>query len=221
MAGFEVELAGRLIGEQQERPVRQGAGDCHPLLLAAGQLVRPMPGTVTEADHLEELGDAGIAGGRLGADESQRHLDVLRCGQDRNEAEGLEDEGDRPAPDLDEIVLGHRRDLLAMDDDAAARRSVEAPDEVQQRRLAAPGTAPNREQLAPVDREIDVLQGVDDIVAGRVVAAEGGDRHHPRIAPAETSRGGSGGRGGPIDREAHDRSSPSWPGRDPAGHTPT
>jgi hypothetical protein len=35
-AGLLVELAGRLVGQEQSRPRRQGAGDRDPLLLAAG-----------------------------------------------------------------------------------------------------------------------------------------------------------------------------------------
>ena len=39
-AGAEVELAGRLVGQQDRVAGRQRAGDRHPLLLAAGELVR-------------------------------------------------------------------------------------------------------------------------------------------------------------------------------------
>ena len=49
LAGRLIQLAGRLVGQQQARPVRQGAGDRHPLHLAARQLRRPMIGAVAEA----------------------------------------------------------------------------------------------------------------------------------------------------------------------------
>ena len=42
LAGVFVELAGRLVGEQQRRPVRQRARDRDALHLAAGQLRRPV-----------------------------------------------------------------------------------------------------------------------------------------------------------------------------------
>ena len=41
-AGVRVELARRLVGEQERRAVRQRARDRDALLLAAGQLRRPM-----------------------------------------------------------------------------------------------------------------------------------------------------------------------------------
>ena len=45
--GLQVKLAGRLVGEQQPRVVRQRPRDRHPLLLATGQLIRALDGAVT------------------------------------------------------------------------------------------------------------------------------------------------------------------------------
>ena len=44
-----VEVPGRLVGQQQRRPMDDGPGDGHPLLLAAAELVRPVPGAVAQA----------------------------------------------------------------------------------------------------------------------------------------------------------------------------
>ncbi len=43
LAGGGVEVAGRLVREQQRRPDRQGAGQGDALLLAPRQLVRIVP----------------------------------------------------------------------------------------------------------------------------------------------------------------------------------
>ena len=56
LAGVRVEVAGRLVGQQHQRPVDERAGDRDPLLLAAGQLVRQPVGLAVEADQLEHLG---------------------------------------------------------------------------------------------------------------------------------------------------------------------
>jgi hypothetical protein len=40
--GFRIEVAGRFVGEQQARRIGDGAGDCHALLLAAGQFAGAM-----------------------------------------------------------------------------------------------------------------------------------------------------------------------------------
>src|SRR5215213_13995 len=50
-----VEVAGRLIGPHDRRPRRQRPGHRDPLLLAAGQLIGPVPGAVTEPNPLQHL----------------------------------------------------------------------------------------------------------------------------------------------------------------------
>ena len=92
-----IQLAGRLVGEQQPRPVGERARDRHSLHLAARQLRGPVIGPCGEPDVVEQLapsalrrcavGDAGLGLGQL---------DVLRRRQHRQQEEALEDEADRP-----------------------------------------------------------------------------------------------------------------------------
>ena len=57
-AGARVEIARRLVGQQDRRLVGQRAGDGHALLLAAGEL-RGMVGRPRfQADLLQQLADA-------------------------------------------------------------------------------------------------------------------------------------------------------------------
>ena len=49
-AGLGVEGAGRLVGQKDARVVDQGAGNGDPLLLTAGQFIRPVVGAVAQAD---------------------------------------------------------------------------------------------------------------------------------------------------------------------------
>ena len=51
--GGGVEVAGGLVGHHQRGPAGQGPGDGGALLLAAGQLVGPVPEPVAEPDPLE------------------------------------------------------------------------------------------------------------------------------------------------------------------------
>ena len=65
LAGVGVEMAGRLVAEQQLGPLRERAGDRDPLRLAAGELARAGVGLRREPDQLEQrLGGAGSAGPR-------------------------------------------------------------------------------------------------------------------------------------------------------------
>src|SRR5205814_4852721 len=50
-----VEIAGGLVGEQQQRLYRQRAADCDPLLLAAGQLLRVALEQAAKAKPLHQL----------------------------------------------------------------------------------------------------------------------------------------------------------------------
>ena len=54
-AGREVQVPRRLIGQEDGRAGRQGAGQGDPLLLARGELVRPLPGLVGQAHQLQQL----------------------------------------------------------------------------------------------------------------------------------------------------------------------
>ena len=47
-----IEVAGRLVGEDEVRIVDQAAGDGHALLLTAGELRGPMLQPLAQADHL-------------------------------------------------------------------------------------------------------------------------------------------------------------------------
>src|SRR5579862_8362149 len=50
-----VEVTGRLVRHQNRRLVQQCAGDCHPLLLPAGELVRMVIGTVGDSDKFQRF----------------------------------------------------------------------------------------------------------------------------------------------------------------------
>ncbi len=50
-----VQVAGRLVGQQHQRIVGQGAGDGHPLTLSARELPGQMPGAVGQPDLLQQL----------------------------------------------------------------------------------------------------------------------------------------------------------------------
>ena len=56
-----VEVAGRLVGEDQLGVADQGAGDGDALLLAARELARPVLGAVGDADLVHHRVDARAA----------------------------------------------------------------------------------------------------------------------------------------------------------------
>ena len=60
VAGARIEVARRLVGQNDVRIVDQGAGNGHALLLAAGQLRRPMAEPIAQADEGGQF-DAAVA----------------------------------------------------------------------------------------------------------------------------------------------------------------
>ena len=71
-----VEVAGRLVGQDQVGVGHQGPGHGHPLLLAAGQLAGPVVDPVGQADPLERREGPALALGPLDPGVEQRELDV-------------------------------------------------------------------------------------------------------------------------------------------------
>jgi len=95
--GAGVEVARRLVGEQDRRPVHERPGDRHPLLLTAGQLVREAPLLAGQPDQVENLRDGVRDGMPRLADHLQGERHVLEDRLVRQQAEILEHHADLAA----------------------------------------------------------------------------------------------------------------------------
>ena len=112
---------------------RDGAGERHALLLAAGQDVRILAGVMGKADAGERGKRFGV---RLAAGQgAEAEGDVVEDGEMREEREVLEHEPDAALLRRNETVgPGH---LLAVEQDAAGGRTLDAGGDPEQRGLAA------------------------------------------------------------------------------------
>ena len=106
-AGLRVEVAGRLVGEDDGRFGDQGAGDGDPLLLAAGELRGPVGAAVLEADGADQLLDPLLVG--LAAGDRERQHQVLLGAEDRQQVEELEDEAELVAAQLGQLAVVEAR----------------------------------------------------------------------------------------------------------------
>src|SRR5207342_3125161 len=88
---LRIEVAGRLVGEQQFRRTGQRACDRHALLLAAGQLGGVVLHARGQADAAERIVDAALAFGGVETAVAQRYVDVVEQVQIGNQVETLED----------------------------------------------------------------------------------------------------------------------------------
>ena len=113
-----VEIAERLVEQQEPRLHDQGARQRHPLLLPAGELVRIAVVVAGEADDAELLFDklANLVLLML-ALHLQRIGDVVEHGHMRPDGIGLEDHAEVPAVGRYERLRGRVGDHLAVDAD--------------------------------------------------------------------------------------------------------
>jgi hypothetical protein len=155
--GLLVEVAGRLVGEEDLRPVRERARERDPLLLAAGKLGGIMVEALPEADPAEQRCGA-LAGAVVVAPELERHQHVLERGQRRQEVERLEDEADVRRPKPGPAILGKSEDVLAVQDHPTSARLVEPRQKAEKGRLAAPRRADDGQERLRGHLEIDFAQ---------------------------------------------------------------
>ena len=155
LAQAGVERAERLVEQEDARPQHEGAGQGDALLLTA----RELPGlALLEAGQLhqrERLAD-GLRALRLGdllVLEAER--DVVGDVEVREQGVALEHRVDVAA------VRRRLRDILAVQQDAPARRPLEARDHPQRRGLAAARRPDHREELAGRHVEVDAVDGDD------------------------------------------------------------
>ena len=161
LAQAGVERAERLVEQQHARPQHERAGQRDALLLTA----RELPGLALlvagELHERERLAD-GLRALRLGdllVLEAER--DVVGDVEVREQRVALEHRVDVAA------VRRRLRDVLAVEQDAPARRPLEARDHAQRRRLAAARRPDHREELAGRHVEVDAVDG-DDVGAERL-----------------------------------------------------
>ena len=108
LAGRAVQVAGRLVGEQDRRIVGQRARDRHALLLAARQLRRIVMAAIARA-RLRRAAPRPARRRRRHAGDLHRHEHVLERGQRRQQMEELEHEPDARAAQPRQRVLARAR----------------------------------------------------------------------------------------------------------------
>ena len=153
-----VEIAGRLVGDEQGRPGDDGARDRHALLLAAGELGRRVVLAADKADlgqrfHREVM---TLAGGDAAID--QRQFDILHRGGARQEIVALEDEADIEIAQHGAAVAVETASIDAHETVGSGRRCVEAADDVHRRRLARAGRTHDGDEFTAADGKIDASQ---------------------------------------------------------------
>ena len=171
-----VEIRERLVEQEELRPVGDRAGERDPLLLAARELRRP-----PREHRLEPEMGADLSG--LSAPLRLRDLldlervgDVVDDGHVRVERVVLEDHGDVAG------ARGQPRHVSVADHDRAGGRRLEPGERPQQRRLPAARRTEEREELAVLDLDVELVDRPD--APGKDLAQRSDlDACHQRLIP--------------------------------------
>jgi hypothetical protein len=176
----DVERGGRLVHDQELGLEGQGHGDDHALAHAAGELVRESADpTRVDTDDVEQL--ARACQSRLLRDALVRahHVDELVADtHDRVERvhRALKDHRDVAPPVAAQLLALLRDEVVAAEEDAAARNARRRPQDlhhgVGDGALAAARLACEAHDLACMDGQVDGVDRTHAPVAGRVLDGE-------------------------------------------------
>ena len=154
---YRVEVARGLVANKQRRTVDHSAGNGNALLLATGQLIGQRVHLIGQTDQAKHLGHlaANDALGLADALQGKRHVFV--GGLLRQELKVLEDGTDLATQERNLAVLD-LHEVLAGDQNAAARRLDVAVERRKQRGLTRAGMTDQEDKLARIDLDVDVVE---------------------------------------------------------------
>ena len=173
-AGGAVEIAGRLVGEEQGRARRGGAGDRHALLLAARQLRRIMRQAVAQPDRLE-LGRGALRGHRSRPANSSGTATfsiAVIVGSSWNDCRMIPSDRPRSRANWSSSSPARSCPASATLPDIGA---LEPGDHRHQAALARPRRPEHGDAGAGVERQVDRFQDVGANLALAEGQADGGD----------------------------------------------
>ena len=166
-AEFGVDVAGRLVGNDELGAVGQRAGHRHALLLAAGKFVRQAVHLVLQPDQAEGERHAVLDGlGRdIGHAHGKRH--VLVHGHGGDQAEVLEHHA-HLAAHIGHFAPAQAGQVLAVDENAALGGLFLHQHQLEEGGFARAGMAEHKDEFAFLDVQADIVQR-DVLVVLRLV----------------------------------------------------
>ena len=126
-----VEVARRLVADEQRRAVNHGPGNGHALLLATGELVGEVLHALTEANKAKHLGDLRLDDGLGLADALEGEGDVLVDRLVGKQLEVLVDGADLTTK-IRDLAVAHLGEVLAGNDHLPLGGAQLARDEAQE-----------------------------------------------------------------------------------------
>src|SRR6266568_33240 len=174
--GRGIEIAGRLVGEQELGLRDEGASERDALLLPSGKGLRVMPQALSEP-HARKHSRRQIRRARI-TRELQRQHHVLERVQRREQLERLEYEAEQPRAERRAPVLVQAEEIRAVEPHPARARRIQAGEKPEERRFSGTRGADDGDGLARHDLERNVLQN-DQLVRARGAVGKADDLRKP------------------------------------------
>ncbi len=159
LAGAGVQVAGGLVGQEDGGLGGQGPCDGHPLLLAAGEVVGQALEFFLQAQGGDDLVQVALV--RLLPIQLDGEDDVLPYAEHRHQVVRLEHKPDLPPPENGQGLIFQGEDVLSVHSNSAGGGPVQAPQHVEQGRLAGTGGPHHRHELPFFHGEVHPVQGAD------------------------------------------------------------
>ena len=176
LAGPRVERPGRLVGEDDLGPGDERAGDRDALLLAAGELARRC--LIRSASPTRSVTSLSQASSAFCFASRSGRVMFWAAVRDGHEVEGLEDEADALAAQPAERVLARGRRARSRPRCTVPERgTVETRCAVEERALPGPGGPHHGGVRARSQRERELAQCRDEVIAAPVGLADVGQLH--------------------------------------------
>ena len=132
LARLGIEIARRLVGQNDGGPVDQGAGDGDALALAAGHFVGFMVDAIGQPHAGQGLQRDAFAVAAVHPGVDQGQFDIAQRVGPGQEVEGLKDKADFPVANLGQLIVVQFADVGAVEFIDAGRGSVQASEQIHQ-----------------------------------------------------------------------------------------
>ncbi len=165
LTGASVEIAGRLVSQQDLWPGNERPCQCKTLLLSTGKLSRTMMPAGFESDLAQPSCRFGFGGSQSLSASEQRHGDILKSGEFREKVVKLPHIADFAVTKFSCGILGKRIHLGICAVYGTRGGTIKSGKDVQQGTLAGSGLPDDREHRAFLDLERQILKEHEFCVA--------------------------------------------------------
>ena len=188
VARLRIQVPGGFIRKEHRRMSRHRPGNGHPLLLAAGQLIRAVVPPSVELHPFQRRSGPFSSLPCRHALVNHRELHILLGAQISDQVEALKDKADFPAADLRQLPLRIILNRDAVQHVLSLIRHIQAAHDIHQRRLAAPGRADDTHEFPLTDMQVGVIQRPKLLTAHPVNFRNILKNNHSRRLPAAQVR---------------------------------